>query len=107
MDPPPATPDCIQFSSQYDGKSKTQNSRGIGTSGFRIRYPAIWGGLTYLFAFRQIERHLEKGVEWLAGGQGPTSADYMTGFALEAWNYGEPNALGPKTKAYVNRIHAR
>ena len=55
----------------------------------------------------QIEDHLEKGGEWFAGGQGPTFADYMMIFPLEAWYHDDPEALGPKTREYVERIHRR
>ncbi|GJE86433.1 glutathione S-transferase [Phanerochaete sordida] len=54
-----------------------------------------------------IEEHLSKCGDWLAGGQGPTSADFMMSFALEAWVEGNPEMLGPKIKEYVKRIHAR
>ncbi|KAI0089500.1 thioredoxin-like protein [Irpex rosettiformis] len=54
-----------------------------------------------------LEDHLVKGGEYLAGGQGPTFADYMMIFPLEAWDHGDPDALGPKTKEYIERIHRR
>lgn len=60
-----------------------------------------------LACLMQIEDHLAKGGEWFAGGQGPTFADYMMIFPLEAWEHSDPAALGPKTKEYVERIHRR
>lgn len=54
-----------------------------------------------------IEEHLSKCGDWLAGGQGPTSADFMMSFALEAWADRSPEMLGPKIREYVKRIHAR
>ncbi|EKM56543.1 uncharacterized protein PHACADRAFT_253732 [Phanerochaete carnosa HHB-10118-sp] len=54
-----------------------------------------------------IEEHLSKCGDWLAGGQGPTSADFMMSFALEVWADGSPDMLGPKIKEYVKRVHAR
>ncbi|KAI0685761.1 thioredoxin-like protein [Cytidiella melzeri] len=54
-----------------------------------------------------IENHLSKCGEWFAGGQGPTSADFMMSFALEAWAHGDPSLLGPKTLEYVKRVHSR
>jgi len=54
-----------------------------------------------------IEEHLSKCGDWLAGGQGPTSADFMMSFALEAWVDGSPDMLGPRIKEYVKRVHAR
>ncbi|KIP09910.1 hypothetical protein PHLGIDRAFT_101988 [Phlebiopsis gigantea 11061_1 CR5-6] len=54
-----------------------------------------------------IEDHLSKCGDWLAGGQGPTSADFMMSFALEAWVSELPDMLGPKIKEYVGRIHER
>ncbi|KAH9930515.1 thioredoxin-like protein [Epithele typhae] len=54
-----------------------------------------------------IEKHLEKCGDWIAGGSEPTAADYMMVFCLEAWGNSSPFLLGPKTKAYVNRAHAR
>ena len=56
----------------------------------------------------QIEDHLEKdNREWLAGGTEPTLADFQMIFALDWWLTLDSNALGPKTRAYVKRIHAR
>lgn len=55
----------------------------------------------------QIEAHLSQSGDWLAGGQGPTSADFMMSFALEAWSGRSPHLLGPKTKDYIKRIHER
>lgn len=55
----------------------------------------------------QIEEHLSKCGDWLAGGQGPTSADFMMSFALEVWVDGSPDMLGSRIKEYVKRIHAR
>lgn len=56
----------------------------------------------------QIEKHLEKtqGDFWV-GGPEPTSADYMMLFPLEGFTARAPDVLGPKAKAYVERIHAR
>lgn len=56
----------------------------------------------------QIEAHLAKQPSgWFAGGEGPTSADFMMGFALEGVAAHLPKTLGPKTKEYVDRVHAR
>ncbi|KAI0646445.1 thioredoxin-like protein [Trametes meyenii] len=54
-----------------------------------------------------IEGHLAKTDGFFAGGQEPTSADYMMIFALEAWASGSNGVLGPKTTAYVEKIHSR
>ncbi|PSR76185.1 hypothetical protein PHLCEN_2v8608 [Hermanssonia centrifuga] len=54
-----------------------------------------------------IEKHLSKCGDWFAGGQGPTSADYMMSFALEAWANRSLDMLGPKSVEYVKRIQAR
>ncbi|RDX54670.1 thioredoxin-like protein [Polyporus arcularius HHB13444] len=54
-----------------------------------------------------IEEHLSRTDGWFAGGPEPTSADYMMIFALEAWGSEKDNVLGPKTKEYVARVHAR
>jgi len=53
-----------------------------------------------------IEEHLSKCGTWIAGGEEPTTADYMMGFALEAWATGN-DVLGPNTMAYIQRIHER
>ena len=55
----------------------------------------------------QIEAHLEKCGDWIAGGNEPTAADYMMVFSIEAWGNTDKTLLGPKTRAYVNRAHAR
>lgn len=55
----------------------------------------------------QIEDHLSKVDGWFAGGEEPTSADYMMSFVLEAWIGEDKTALGPKTRAYIERVHAR
>ncbi|KAK7693480.1 hypothetical protein QCA50_003048 [Cerrena zonata] len=55
-----------------------------------------------------IESHLSKDDrEWFAGGKEPTASDIMMGFALEAWHAKSPESLGPKTKAYIQRMHDR
>ncbi|KAI0372103.1 thioredoxin-like protein [Pilatotrama ljubarskyi] len=54
-----------------------------------------------------IEKHLSKVDQFFAGGNEPTSADYMMIFCLEAWSNRGGEVLGPKTKAYMERIHAR
>lgn len=43
----------------------------------------------------------------MAGGQGPTSADFMMSFPLEEWLQDPSAILGPKIKEYVKRIHDR
>ena len=55
----------------------------------------------------QIETHLSKSNGFFAGGDEPTSADYMMVFCLEAWGSTDKSFLGPKTRAYVNRAHER
>lgn len=55
----------------------------------------------------QIENHLTKTNGWFAGGEEPTSADYMMIFCLEAWATQDKDALGPKTMEYIKRVHAR
>ncbi|KAF8589166.1 hypothetical protein K439DRAFT_1405472 [Ramaria rubella] len=55
-----------------------------------------------------IEAHLEKSkTGWFAGGDHPTSADFMMAFALEALVHGGVNFAGPKIKEYVKRVHER
>ena len=55
----------------------------------------------------QIENHLTKTNGWFAGGEEPTSADYMMIFCLEAWATEDKGAFGPKTMEYIKRVHAR
>lgn len=45
--------------------------------------------------------------EWFSGGKEPTPADFMMGFALEAWHAKSADTLGPKTREYVKRVHDR
>ncbi|KAI1798067.1 thioredoxin-like protein [Ganoderma leucocontextum] len=54
-----------------------------------------------------IEKHLTKTNGWFAGGEEPTSADYMMIFCLEAWATQDKGALGPKAIEYIKRVHAR
>ncbi|KAI0659297.1 thioredoxin-like protein [Cubamyces menziesii] len=54
-----------------------------------------------------IETHLSKSNGFFAGGDEPTSADYMMIFCLEAWASEGGGDLGPQTKAYIDRIHSR
>ncbi|KAH7910141.1 thioredoxin-like protein [Hygrophoropsis aurantiaca] len=54
-----------------------------------------------------IEGHLATAGTWFAGGENPTSADYMMGFPLEAMVHEMPDAAGPNMKAYVNNIQNR
>jgi glutathione S-transferase len=56
----------------------------------------------------QVEDALEKSpTGWFAGGPNPTMADYMMSFGLEAADFRAPDLLGPKTKAWVERVHER
>ncbi|PPQ78830.1 hypothetical protein CVT25_010623 [Psilocybe cyanescens] len=54
-----------------------------------------------------IEAHLAKTNLWFAGGENPTSADYMMGFTLEILANRAPEFTGPKTMEYVKRMQAR
>ena len=55
----------------------------------------------------QVETHL-KAHDWFAGGQGPTGADVMMIFPLEAaMTRGEGMERYPAIRAYVDRVHAR
>lgn len=56
----------------------------------------------------KVEDELDKSpTGWFAGGPNPTMADYMMSFGLEAAAARVPNLLGPKTKAWVERVHER
>ncbi|KDQ60257.1 hypothetical protein JAAARDRAFT_32638 [Jaapia argillacea MUCL 33604] len=55
-----------------------------------------------------IEAHLERGGDWLAGGDHPTAADFMMSFPLEALqSRGGSGSIGPLTEQYVKRIDER
>jgi len=55
-----------------------------------------------------IESHLKKSkTGWLAGGDYPTSADFMMVYPVEALVMRGPNFVGPRMKEYVERIHER
>ncbi|KAI8986753.1 hypothetical protein BD414DRAFT_486938 [Trametes punicea] len=54
-----------------------------------------------------IESHLSKTDGFFAGGEEPTSADYMMIFCLEVWADRGGEVLGPKTKAYIDKVHSR
>jgi len=56
---------------------------------------------------RQIEAQLAKGNEWLAGGEEPTSADFMLAFTLLVAADRAGEFTGPKTKEYLWRIQDR
>jgi glutathione S-transferase len=57
---------------------------------------------------RKIESQLKKSkTGWLAGGDNPTSADFMMGFAAEVLVASAGDLVGPKTKEYVKHIHDR
>ena len=56
----------------------------------------------------KVEDELNKSpTGWFAGGSNPTVADYMMSFGLEAAAARVPNLVGPKTKAWVDRVHER
>ncbi|PCH44960.1 thioredoxin-like protein [Wolfiporia cocos MD-104 SS10] len=55
-----------------------------------------------------LEEHLAKSsTGWLAGGDEPTSADYMMLTTLEMWNMLCPEMLGPRVQEYIKRSHDR
>ncbi|CDO73681.1 hypothetical protein BN946_scf185015.g9 [Trametes cinnabarina] len=54
-----------------------------------------------------IENHLSKTSGFFAGGEEPTSADYMMIFCLETWAVRDGGLLGPKTKTYIDNIQSR
>lgn len=57
---------------------------------------------------KMIEEHIaESPTGWFAGGEGPTAADYMMIFALEALSKQSSELLGSHSKAYVERVHNR
>ncbi|KAI9441382.1 thioredoxin-like protein [Lactarius indigo] len=59
-------------------------------------------------SLKYVEDALDKSpTGWFAGGPDPTMADYMMSFGLEAVAALIPNLLGPKTKAWVERVHER
>ncbi|EEB90073.1 hypothetical protein MPER_11771 [Moniliophthora perniciosa FA553] len=51
-----------------------------------------------------VESHLSK-KEWLAGGNGPTSADFLMSMPAEILEL--TKLAGPNTVAYVRQIHER
>jgi glutathione S-transferase len=58
--------------------------------------------------YLQVEDSLDKSpTGWFAGGPNPTMADYMMSFGLDAAAVRAPDSLGPKTKAWVERVHER
>ncbi|KAF8991979.1 glutathione S-transferase [Cyathus striatus] len=55
-----------------------------------------------------VEAHLEKTKgSWVAGGQNPTSADYLLGFSLEMLVLFAPEYAGTRVKEYVNNVQTR
>jgi len=57
---------------------------------------------------KYVEDTLEKSpTGWFAGGPDPTMADYMMSFGLEKIAESAPDLIGPKTKAWVERVHER
>ncbi|PPQ99625.1 hypothetical protein CVT24_005203 [Panaeolus cyanescens] len=60
-----------------------------------------------------IEKHLQKikdtadTKDWFAGGEHPTSADFMMSFTLEVFVRRSPEHVGPLIKAYVKRLQSR
>ncbi|KAF9539410.1 thioredoxin-like protein [Agrocybe pediades] len=55
---------------------------------------------------KMIEAHLENRT-WFAGGDHPTSADYLMGFTLEHFLSVVPEYAGPRIVEYVKRIQDR
>jgi glutathione S-transferase len=57
---------------------------------------------------QQLESHLTKvGAGWFAGGEQPTSADYMMSFPLEVFASADPHNIGPKSTEYIKKIQQR
>ncbi|KAN0125896.1 Thioredoxin-like fold [Russula decolorans] len=59
-------------------------------------------------SLKYIEETLEKSTTgWFAGGPNPTMADYMMAFGLDTVTERTPDLVGPKIKAWVERVHER
>lgn len=54
-----------------------------------------------------VEAHLAKSGNFFAGGNEPTSADYMMLFPLEALTARSKEHIGPRVQEWVDRIHER
>jgi len=54
-----------------------------------------------------IENHLEKTGDWFAGGENPTSADFMMAYGVEGLAKFYPDVVGPKIKAWIERVQNR
>ncbi|EIN08792.1 thioredoxin-like protein [Punctularia strigosozonata HHB-11173 SS5] len=74
----------------------------------------IFGQLTKMIVEPQlkthcefIEAHLSKSGDWFAGGDHPTAADYMMFFPLEGMMDRNVSYIGPKSKAYLQRVNER
>lgn len=56
----------------------------------------------------QIDKHLKKTSSgWFAGGEHPTSADYMMSFPLEALVSHGAHEAREAVREYVKRVHER
>ncbi|KZV76601.1 thioredoxin-like protein [Peniophora sp. CONT] len=54
-----------------------------------------------------IEGHLAKKGDWFAGGDGPTSADFVMCYGVEGLAGFFPDDVGPNIKAWIERVHNR
>ena len=62
--------------------------------------------MIFFLSDRQIEDHLEKSKSvWFAGGEQPTSADFMMMFSMLCLQIG--GASSPKIDAYVKQLKER
>jgi len=73
----------------------------------------IFGNLTKMLVNPELKKHVDMleshlaKKDWLAGGSGPTGADFSMNMAMEALKIDKESGAGPAVLAYVDRIHAR
>ena len=79
----------------------------LGNNSKMVHKP-LWTAffLAVLTVCWQIESHLETRT-WFAGGDHPTSADFLMGFTLEIMHDVVPQYVGPKVIEYLKRIQER
>lgn len=87
---------------------ETMNAPDLKKHGEHVRqFISSFLCVVYTQRFQQIEAHLQKTGGWFAGGDNPTSADYMMTLTVEIFLNRAAEYAGENMKKYIQRVQDR